>query len=136
MLDTKMPLDAKIKFVDIVSSIFSTILYTDNIDWLLSFLSTKFWRFSSYLFTVNWYRLFKRVVGRNIKVLLVRFLDLHPSELMSLLVATHLSHYVVHVDVRFRPFTIWHCFNGFLNATLRCQQGLFLHNTRIVLTKI
>ena len=126
-----MALDSLIKFVDIVSSILGSILDADHIQWLFS-LSAKVFGSSSKLFTVDALWLFKWDVC-FVRITLIGSTYLHPCQLMSLLIETHLAHDIVHIDICFRTFALWHSCQSSFNAALSGQKCFFLDQLRIVL---
>lgn len=102
-----MALHSRIKFVHIVSSILSAILDADHIQRLIS-LSTKVFSSGSKLFTIDALRFLIWEILSFVGITLIGSAYLHPSELMSLLVKTHLAHHIVHVDISFGTFALWH----------------------------
>ena len=104
MLECTVLFDAPKQLVHIVSPIFCSILHTDE---------TKITKSTITL-------VFKTLVGLWLHIGGTDTLtDLQPSVIESLLLAAHLPHHIIHVDVGFTAFALWHRLQSKSNAFLR-----------------
>ena len=104
MLETTVLLDAPKQLVHVVSPIFCSILHTDE---------TKVSKC-----TIN--LVFKTLVGLWLHIGVTDTLtDLQPCVIESFLLAAHLPHHIIHIDVGFTAFALWHRLQSESNAFLR-----------------
>ena len=99
VVDSQVPFYAIVELINVVCTILSSILDTDNIE-RFSITPLKVSCLPRKLLAVNRRRLFEPLATVR-GVLLKGSTDLHPRKLVGLRVATHLPHDVVHINVGF-----------------------------------
>ena len=116
MLQTQIVSYTLIKLINIISSIFSSILNTNDSNRLIIFsiisLSDKF-------STFNFLRLLIFLGPHTL-------LDHKPCIIKSFLFASHLSHHIVHVDISFTTLTNRHSKKSFFNTCLSSLSASFI----------